>query len=224
MPRLLHREREDDMTSRCLDQNKMNHLARLTNLTASFYDLIFKTFWLGRENDFRQRVVKLMNLADGESVLDIGCGTGTLTTMIANEMNGKGSILGVDLAPRMIEKARKKAQGQGKQIDYRVASSLALPFDNEAFDVVVTSLMHHQLMSWDERVKTVIEVRRVLKPGGTYVAAEFARFTLGNLLITHDSLIRRIPLLRPELLKENGFHVMEKKETSRGIMITLARK
>ena len=202
----------------------MNHLNRLTDISASLYNLIFSLFWLGRENAYRQRILKLMNIAGDESVLDVGCGTGTLVSMIARRIAGRGCIFGIDLSPRMIEIARKKARKQGNHVEYRVATSLALPFDNETFDVVVTSLVYHQLFSWEEKIKTLSEIGRVLRPEGRYVAAEFTRFTPGNLLITHDSLIRRIPLFGPELLEESGFYIKDKVKTVKGIAFTSARK
>lgn len=216
-------EKINGMTSHSSNQTKMNHLAKMTDFSAPFYDLYFK-LGLSHESDFREKVVDLMDLAGDESVLDVGCGTGTLTSMVAERMSEKGSVFGVDLSPRMIDMAEKKACKQRNQIEYRVASSLALPFDNKTFDVVVTSLVYHHLMSLAERAKTLSESWRVLKTEGRYIAAEFTKFTAGNLLITHDSLIRRIGLFSLRLLDGNGFHVVEKLKTSKGIMIISARK
>ena len=204
--------------------DKINHLAKLTDFAAPFYDLMLRLFWLGSERNFTQRLVDLMDLTDDESVLDVGCGTGTLSLMIANKMDGRRSVSGIDLSPRMIEVAKRKASRNGRSVEYRVASSSALPFDNDTFDVVVTSLVYHQLMSLPEKARTLSEIRRVLKPEGRYIAAEFADFTAGNLLIIHDSLIHKVPLFGRELLEENGLHIVKKVEIGRGILIVLARK
>ncbi|MBE9482542.1 MAG: class I SAM-dependent methyltransferase [Chloroflexi bacterium] len=211
------------MSSRNLSQSKISHLTKITNFTASLYDSYFK-LWLRQESAFRQMVIDLMDIGGSESVLDVGCGTGRLTLMIAERINGKGNIFGIDLSPQMIEVAKKKANNQGSQVDYRIATSLALPFGNQTFEVVTTSLVYHQLISWQERVKTVSEIWRVLKPGGRYISAEFNRLTLGNMAIIHDSLIRRIPLFGPALLEENGFSILRRVEATKGIMIISAKK
>ncbi len=119
---------------------------------------------------------------------------------------------------------RQKTHKQGNRVEYRVATSLALPFDSETFEIVVTSLIYHQLMSWQERVKTVSEIWRVLRPGGRYVSAEFTRFTPGNLIAMRDSLIRKFPLFGLDLLEENGFRITEKMKTTKRIMIISAKK
>ena len=132
--------------------------------------------------------------------------------------------MGVDLSPRMIEIAKKKASKNGRQAKYEVASSLALPFDDETFDLVATSLIHHHLMSLAEKAATLSEIYRVLKPEGRYIAAEFTKFTLGNLLVVHDSLIRGIGLFSPRLPEENGFHILKRTEISKGVTIISAEK
>ena len=189
--------------------NKMNHLTKFTDFSAPFYDIYFK-LWLWHETDFRQKVVDLMDLAGNESVSDVGCGTGTLTSMVADKMDGRGGISGVDLSPKMVEVAKKKASRNRRQVEYRVTSSHALPFYDETFNIVVASLLYHHLMSLEEKAKTLSEIQRVLKPEGKYIAAEFSKFTVANLWITHDLLIQKTSLFGTELLEENRFHIAER--------------
>lgn len=212
------------MSYPALHNHKMAHLTKFTDLGAPFYDATFRIFWLGRPRRFRQQVVRSMNLNGDETVLEVGCGTGELTSMLAVILDGRGKVVGVDVSARMIEVAERKASGQGNQIDYRVANSVSLPFADETFDVVVSSLVFHQLLSRDDRARSLSEIRRVLKPAGRYTAAECTRFTIANLIITHDFLLRRIPLFGPQLLEENGLNVIEEVASGRGITIILAGK
>ena len=116
----------------------------------------------------------MANLGGDERVLDIGCGTGTLDLMIA-EILDKGLIQGIDVAPKMIKVARKKAQKKGYKIDCRIGSSTALPYEDNDFNAVFTSLIFHHL-DYEEKGRTLREIYRVLKEDGKYISAEFGQF------------------------------------------------
>jgi SAM-dependent methyltransferase len=134
----------------------------------------------GRKHDvFRQRIVQLAELRDGEDVLDAGCGTGLTILRIAEQYPGC-RVYGIDLSPKMIEVARDDAAEHGLDVNLRVGSIIDLPYPDAAFDVVLTNLMFHHLDLTEKRL-AVAEIARVLrspepvegKLGGRFVSAEF---------------------------------------------------
>jgi demethylmenaquinone methyltransferase/2-methoxy-6-polyprenyl-1,4-benzoquinol methylase/phosphoethanolamine N-methyltransferase len=105
-------------------------------------------------------------------VLDVGCGTGTLAIAIRPRV-GAGEVHGIDTSPEMIDTAQKKAAKTRSDIDFQVALIEAIPFPDGSFDVVTSSLMLHHLPD-DLKRKGFAEIRRVLKPGGRFLAMDFA--------------------------------------------------
>jgi len=110
-----------------------------------------------------QRVDTLRRLAitDGESVLDIGSGPGFLATALAEATGPTGKVVGVDISKQMVERAASKATQSW--LSYHVADAAALPFENESFDVVVST----QVAEYVPDIEAFCsEVYRVLKPNG----------------------------------------------------------
>ena len=136
------------------------------------YDLLIALLTLGREEKFRERLLVPAELAPGESVLDIGCGTGSLALVAARQVGATGSVAGVDPSPEMIERARKKASRRGADIAFEVAWGQSLPFPDHSFDVVLSTVMLHHIPRAG-REEVLREVRRVLKPAGRLVAIDF---------------------------------------------------
>ena len=99
----------------------------------------------------------------GESVLDIGCGAG-FDLYVACQMVGKeGRVSGIDLTPEMVEKAQRNLEDAACQADIRAASSEAIPFETDTFDVVISNGV---LNLSPLKEQTFSEIYRVLKPGG----------------------------------------------------------
>jgi ubiquinone/menaquinone biosynthesis C-methylase UbiE len=140
---------------------------------ARYYDVLAWILTLGRERAFRDRLVQLARLEAGDSVLDIGCGTGTLAIAAKRRVGATGMVEAIDASPEMIERATRKAARAEIDVVFRTGSAEALPFPNGRFDVVLSTLMLHHLPR-PAREQCMSEVRRVLRPGGRVLAVDFA--------------------------------------------------
>lgn len=135
---------------------------------ARFYDLRLWLMFLGRIRALRVLPIDLAGIRSGERVLDVGCGTGDVALAASKRVGPSGSVYGIDAAPEMIEVARRKARRAiraGRSVQFQVEAVEALPFPDNSFDVVLSSLMMHHLPS-DLKRRALKEIQRVLRPGG----------------------------------------------------------
>jgi ubiquinone/menaquinone biosynthesis C-methylase UbiE len=180
---------------------------------APYYDLAVNVTTLGQARRLRKMTIDLARIDPGDSVLDVGCGTGEVT-LLAKTRAKQGSVYGIDPATEMIALARKKAARKGLDIDFRVGVIEALPFPDSSLDVVTSSLMMHHL---PEKLKErgLAEIYRVLKPGGRLLIVDFLRPTgsfLNHLFIAftrHHGLRSGVEDLQG-LLNEAGFKQVQK--------------
>jgi ubiquinone/menaquinone biosynthesis C-methylase UbiE len=114
------------------------------------------------------RVADAAKIESGQRVLDVACGTGTLTREIAARVGSKGSVVGVDINDGMLEVARRKAPN----VELRQGSAESLPFDDNSFDAVACQFA---LMFFTDRRAAIWEMLRVLRPGGRMVVAVWDR-------------------------------------------------
>src|SRR5437899_8062623 len=77
------------------------------------YDRLIWLVTFGRERAFREKVLRLARLERGETVLDVGCGTGTLAIAAKRHVGPAGTVYGIDASPEMITRAGKKAGRAG---------------------------------------------------------------------------------------------------------------
>ncbi len=76
------------------------------------YDLLLRILWRGLERIYREKVVQLAGIGTGESVLDVGCGTGTLAIAAKRRVGPTGKVIGIDASPEMIARASQGGEGR----------------------------------------------------------------------------------------------------------------
>ena len=183
---------------------------------APYYDLAVNITTLGQARRLRRMTVDQTLIKPGDSVLDVGCGTGEITLRAKTRAGKDGQVFGIDPAPEMITVARNKAMRKGLAIDFRVGVIESLPFTDASMDVVTSSLMMHHLPD-DLKVRGLAEIYRVLKPGGRLLIADFMRPTgsfLNHLFIAftrHYGLKSGVEDLQKPL-KDAGFSQIAKLE------------
>lgn len=139
---------------------------------AKLYDSLAPLMTLGLERRYHRIVIRQLALRGTEQILDIGCGTGTLTRDIAAALTDKerSRCTGLDAAEKMIDVARHKAAGI-PNIEFDAAIAERLPYPDKSFDAAVSTFFFHHIHF--ELKKTVLaETARVLKPGGRFIVVD----------------------------------------------------
>jgi ubiquinone/menaquinone biosynthesis C-methylase UbiE len=111
---------------------------------------------------FQKRLIKKLDLKEGQKILDIGCGTGWAVLHIADIIKEDGKAYGIDLSSKMIEIAKLKSSNY-KNVYFFKSPAKSLPFEDNYFDLIIsTNAFHH----FSDPLKALKEVSRVLVPRG----------------------------------------------------------
>jgi len=178
------------------------------------------------EAALKQQLIAQAQIAAGQRVLDLGAGTGTLTVMIKQACRG-ADVVGLDGDPKVLAIAREKAAAAGVVIRFDQGLATALPYDDDSFDRVLSSLVLHHLTTEDKQC-ALGEAWRVLRPGGELHVLDFgppqnALAWLISLLFrrierTADNIAGRLP----GMFRQAGFTAVEQTAQQMTILGTLA--
>jgi ubiquinone/menaquinone biosynthesis C-methylase UbiE len=135
------------------------------------YDAVVR--YTTRERTFKAALLDQADVRDGQRVLDLACGTGTLT-IAAKQRAPQADITGLDGDPRILGRARAKAAGAGLAIRFDEGLSYQMPYENGTFDRVLSSLFFHHL-GIDGKRRTFAEMFRVMKGGGEMHVADWGK-------------------------------------------------
>src|SRR5215216_1384682 len=108
---------------------------------ASQYDFHTRLMGLGINQPNSKMVVEMAKIKPGDTVLDVGCGSGNLTLTAKQATGLTGSVYGIDASPEMIDVARKKAGQSMVDVTFDVGLIEKLPFAKATFDVVISRLV-----------------------------------------------------------------------------------
>jgi demethylmenaquinone methyltransferase/2-methoxy-6-polyprenyl-1,4-benzoquinol methylase len=140
---------------------------------AGVYDLMNTAMTAGLHHGWRERAADRAELSDGDSALDLCCGTGDLALELRTRVGASGRVVGADFSERMLELANEKAAERGlADVTFEWADALELPYSDDSFDAVTVGFGVRNLADLDAGIG---EMARVLKPGGRLVILEITQ-------------------------------------------------
>ncbi|MBC7909299.1 MAG: methyltransferase domain-containing protein [Pyrinomonadaceae bacterium] len=155
-----------------MQKRKDNYIPALSydGLTP-LYDSLIR--WTTPEQTFKLRLIEQARITRNHRVLDLGCGTATLTLLI-KETHPEAAVVGLDGDPKILQIAGRKALAARLDITFNQGMSYDLPYPDAPFDRILSSLVIHHL-THENKIRTLNEVHRVLSDGGEMHIADFGK-------------------------------------------------
>lgn len=155
-------------------QTKQKFVHELFCKIAHRYDLLNSLLSFNQDKYWRRVAICQTEIVEGQKVLDVGCGTGRLTSELAQRVGPRGEVVGLDFCRNMLDVAVNHIANSpfGSVVTLLEGDAMALPFEDNSFDCVATAFALRNVPD----LRTVLaEMRRVVKPGGRVVSLELAK-------------------------------------------------
>ncbi len=155
------------------DQEFAGQVNSMFDRISGVYDRMNRVMTAGLDQSWRARAAERARLEPGMRALDLCCGTGDLSLMLAERVGPEGEVIGADFSQPMLDLAFEKAKREGvRQVRFKWADALQLPFEDESFDALTIAFGARNLADLDQGLS---EMRRVLVPGGRLVILEITQ-------------------------------------------------
>lgn len=158
-----------------MDTNSKSHVHGVFERIAPKYDLMNDLISFRRHKAWRKVTMKKMNVQEGQTALDLCCGTCDWTIALA-DASKTGKVVGLDFSQNMLDVGALKVNklGLDKQITLVQGNAMSLPFEDHSFDFVTIGF---GLRNVPDYLQVLIEMQRVVKPGGQVVCLEVSKPT-----------------------------------------------
>ena len=174
--------------SQILQKNK-NYIEDVFNKVYDKYDLMNDVMSLGTHRSWKKNLIKLINPTIGQSLIDVGCGTGDIAKLYSQVTNYNSNILCVDPNKKMIEKGKNRLKNFSN-IQWKECFGEKLKVQDEKFDFYTISFGLRNTSSVE---KTISEAYRVLKKGGRFFCLEFSKIRNQNLSFLYSQYSKLLP-------------------------------
>ena len=151
-------------------KEKKDFVKKMFDDISSSYDFLNHFLSFGIDIYWRKKFIRQLNIDNNSIILDVACGTGDISFEIEKKFSA--NVTGIDIAPKMIEIARKKAEKKNiNKIDFIIGDAEDLPIETNSIDNITISYGFRNISNYE---KALAEFYRVLKPGGKLGILEFS--------------------------------------------------
>lgn len=152
---------------------KKSQVSTMFNRIAPYYDFLNRLLSLGIDHSWRRKAIRELAKSQPQYILDVATGTADVAIAMARTLS-PAQVIGIDIAPEMLQIGRQKIEKQGlnNKVELQEGDSEALPFPTDSFDAVTAAF---GVRNFENLEKGLLEMFRVLKPGGKMVILEFSQ-------------------------------------------------